>query len=361
MYTSSYAIVSLVRYKWLLSSFRSYLIQRPLGKSDPDPRVSTVLLHIWPLMLLVTLAKLSMLTCTAGLIGPYIFIAIAVLFLINLAALLTFCKETVSSAKVYSNNTADPEDSQPLQNKHGEEEEEEESFFVTAATAALCATWLSSVVGDQSRKIFLVSGMTSLISKVLLLAIVVGLSASGLQPHIYRRPFLLFCFEENSPLLTEDGITPCRFSEGDCFPDDNMTLMNEVRYNEALAKLYNNVLAFQNVVVEIGKDIQSSDPKERDILQNQLYNASAFLDEVKQTKVKLDEKATSSKAGHVQQRVRICEENEIIFQLCLLLGLISVIILAAYSIHRLHKIADYEVRFNTFVFMFQKKGTKKYI
>ena len=92
-----------------------------------------------------------------------------------------------------------------------------------------------------------------------------------------------------------------------------------------------------------------------------MYNASAFLDEVKQTKVKLDEKATSSKAGHVQQRVRICEENEIIFQLCLLLGLISVIILAAYSIHRLHKIADYEVRFNTFVFMFQKKGTKKYI
>ena len=293
-------------------------------------------------MLLVTLAKLSILTCTAGLIGPYIFIAIAVLFLINLAALLTFCKETVSSAKVYSNNTADLEDSQPLQNKH--REEEDESFFVTAATAALCATWLPSVVGDQSRKIFLVSGMTSLISKVLLLAIVVGLSASGLQPHIYRRPFLLFCFDENSPLLTEDGVTPCRFSEGDCFPNDNMTLMAEVRYNDALAKLYNEVLAFQNVVLEIGKDIGSSDPREHNILQNQLYNASLFLDEIKQTRVKLDEKATSSKAGRVQQRVRICEENEIMLQLCLLLGLISVIILAAYSIHRLHKIANYEVR-----------------
>ena len=73
----------------------------------------------------------------------------------------------------------------PLQqNNEGSEQivrpGEEEDFILIAA---LCSIWLPSVVGDQSRRIYLVSGMTSLVSKVLLLAIVVGLATSGLQHH----------------------------------------------------------------------------------------------------------------------------------------------------------------------------------
>ena len=54
-----------------------------------------MLFHIWPLMLLVTLAKLVILTCAAGLLGPLIFLALALLFLMNYASLYTFCKKTM--------------------------------------------------------------------------------------------------------------------------------------------------------------------------------------------------------------------------------------------------------------------------
>ena len=56
----------------------------------------------------------------------------------------------------------------------------EEDFILIAA---LCSIWLQSVVGDQIQRIYLVRGMTSLVSRVLLLAIVVGLATSGLQHH----------------------------------------------------------------------------------------------------------------------------------------------------------------------------------
>ena len=65
-----------------------------------------------------------------------------------------------------------------------------QSFY---AIAALSSTWLPCVVGDQNLRIFLVSGVTSRITKVLFLGLAVSLAGSGLQPHIYKRPFLLFC------------------------------------------------------------------------------------------------------------------------------------------------------------------------
>ena len=315
---------------------RSYLIQRLKDKSDPDPKVSTVGFHIWPLMLIVTVAKLTILSCAASLLGPYIFLGLALLFLINYALLYTFCKKKMEEGSTVDKSSEDPE-AIPLQQNNEESEQklrtvEEEDFILTAA---VCSIWLPSVVGDQSRRIYLVSGVTSLVGKVLLLAIAVGLAASGLQQHVYKRPGLLFCFEENSPLLTEEGIVQCSYSKGDCFPNKNATRINQMRYKDALTKMYTEVLAYQEVITEISKDTQSS--------PNQLYNASTFLGEITQTRAELDELVSSTGAGKVQQKVRVCEENENLFRLCLLLGLLVVVALAAYSIYMLHKIADYEV------------------
>ena len=47
--------------------------------------------------------------------------------------------------------------------------------------------------------------------------------------------------------------------------------MNQMRYEDALTKVYNEVLAYQEVFGEIGKDTQFT--------PNQLYNASAILGE----------------------------------------------------------------------------------
>ena len=68
-----------------------------------------------------------------------------------------------------------------------------------------------------------------------------------------------------------------------------------------------------------------------------MYNASAHLAEIKE---EMDKFITSTGP---QQKVRVCEESEDVFRICLLFGLLGVIALAAYSIIMLHKISDYEV------------------
>ena len=64
---------------------------------------------------------------------------------------------------------------------------------------------------------------------------------------------------------------------------------------------------------------------------------------VKHLKKDVKEKLRSSNIGKVQQKIRICKKNEIPFRLGILSGLLVVVVLAAYAIYRLHRIADYRV------------------
>ena len=351
-----------MRYKLLATEpaiysnpIRSYLIQRPEDKTDPDPKFPTVIFHIWPLMLLATLAHLTLLTCIAGLIGPYIFPALAICFFVDLTALLLnwrlFCNEqpkTKETAKKRDSGSYDPEKNQEnieLQSnieQNTTSTDEEMTFKLSdLVIAALCSTWLPSVVGDQKQKIFLVSGMASLITKVLILAIAVALAASGdeVQEQIYKRPFLLYCVEKNSSLLTEEGVTQCTGLISDCFANNNETLANEIKLRDAFGKLTEAVLAYQTVVSDINKrDDQSSE-------QGHIHSflASGLLRQIKQTKVEWDELDTFTGAQRLQQKLRVCQEGEGLFRIGLLLGLLVVIALAACSTYRLHKIADYKV------------------
>ena len=111
---------------------------RPKDFSDPDPKLATVLLHIWPWMILVTLANLIFLVGIAGLAGPYIFPGLLLCYAANYAALRVFCKIEI--------RTDDPE------GQNDDFAKENQSFI---AMAALSSLWLPSVVGPQHSKIFL--------------------------------------------------------------------------------------------------------------------------------------------------------------------------------------------------------------
>ena len=282
-------------------------------------------------MLLVTLSKLIILTCLAGLLGPYTFLAIVLIFLVDFVALSIFCKKRRTSQIDPENIPLLEIDSGRKNNRQTTEEEEgEEEFFFF--TAALCSVWVPCVVGDRTRKIFLVSGLTSLVSSILLLALAVGLALSGFQEYVHKRPFLLFCFEENSPLLSESDVSSCTFSESNCISNENF---HEERYRDAVTKLYSEVQNYQKAIYEI--DSLSTTNKRWAIFRNKMYNASAHLAEIKE---EMDKFITSTGP---QQKVRVCEESEDVFRICLLFGLLGVIALAAYSIIMLHKISDYEV------------------
>ena len=273
-------------------------------------------------MILVTLANLVFLVFVAGLTGPYIFLALLLCYVLNYAALRVFCKVEI--------RTGDPEDLNDALKK------ENQSFI---AMAALSSLWLPSVVGRQSQRIFLVSSITSLATKVLLLGVAVALAESGLQSYVHPRPFLLFCFPNGSPVLNQTGVRSCKFSEDTCGPPKNVT--HETRIAGALSAVEEAVLEYEWILNAIGDD----DLKQELFAFREvaLDKSSTYLAHINVSKVEIDQILFSAGVGKVQQKIRICEENETPFRLSILSGLLVVLALAAYATHRLHRIADYRV------------------
>ena len=301
---------------------------RPKDKSDPDPKLATVILRIWPWMFLVTVANLVFLVLIAGLSGPLIFLALVICYAANHSALSYFCKVVKPAG--------DPEDGR--ETKEDNEEEEEVQSFI--AMAALSSLWLPSVVGPQSQKIFLVSGTTSLISKVLLLTVVVTLSEEGLLTSIHPKPFLLSCLNNNPPHLNETKF--CHFSEhnvseGDCFLGRNKT--HEKELTDLLSDL--KILEeYNRVVKSIDADLEAKNI-ENALFKNKSDNTFPDLIEVKRLIGEVEKKIRAS--GKLPHKVRICQKDETLFRLYILSGLLVVIALAAYATYRLHRIADYRV------------------
>ena len=114
---------------------RSYLILRSREKSDPDPKMATVLLHIWPLMICIALADLVLVAIGAGLLGIYVFATFPILFGLNFLVLRRFCRDLSSGDPANLEAGADQK----------EKEQEEHQHFI--ALAALNAVWLPCVVG----------------------------------------------------------------------------------------------------------------------------------------------------------------------------------------------------------------------
>ena len=308
---------------------------RPKDKSDPDPKLATVILHIWPWMFLVTVANLAFLVFTAGLAGWLIFPALVICYAIDHLALSYFCKIVTEDG--------DPEDG----HETTEGNEDAKSFIPLAALSSL---WLPSVVGPQHSGIFLVSGIASLVTKVLLLVAAVALAEAGLLTAVHPKPFLLFCFDEYPPHLNESIVTPCRFSEhnvseGNCFVTKNMT--HEKRLGNALADLERSLEEYNRIVKSIDDDQKAESNKGSTLLQktlNRTLNKTLpLLDEVKQLKGNFDKEVRSSGIGKVQQKIRICMKHETPFRLGILSGLLVVVALAVCATYRLHRIADYRV------------------
>ena len=117
---------------------RSYFILRTKETSDPDPKIVTLLLHIWPLMIFIALADLVILAIAAGLLGIHIFTAFPIVFVFNFLVLRYFCRDLPSG------ETPDPEAGA----EQRKEKTEESQHFI--ALAALSTIWLPCVVGKYA-------------------------------------------------------------------------------------------------------------------------------------------------------------------------------------------------------------------
>ena len=346
---------------------------RPKSKSDPDPDLATVLLFIWPWMLLITLADLLLLTFIAGLTGALIFPVLITFFGVNYLVIRIICREIRAQGdregqvegglELGDVSEQDGERSQGEEGSDGKDAEEKneldqkpESFH---AIAALCATWLPSVVGDQRQKLFLVCGVTSLASKVFVLLLALGLSGSGLQPHIYERPFLVACVDEHSPLLNQTGITRCKYSEGNCLSNKNLTI--ETKIAKAHSELKEAVLRYERILNSTASEVL--DPEQQDFIEDEFNFIKDSMTHISGSETKIKGTFPLAGKGTIQQKVRVCEvtillqltnknilrhkmqepKYENTFRISVLAGILVVVALAAYATYRLHKIADFQV------------------
>ena len=291
-------------------------------------------------MILITLAELVLLALSAGLLGWLIFPALLICFICDYAVLQFFCRGIKAEGEV--RDKQDPEEGGPETNNESSKDSAEEENQEFIALAALSATWLPSVVGHQSQRIFLVSGIVSLVTKVLLLAAAVTLAASGLQSHVYKRPFLLFCFNENSTHLNETDVLKCKLSE--CL--NEIDVGPEKRFQNALAQLeYDMLEKYDLNITVVEDDLKAERPEMSELFRSKLNGTLTLSDLIKRIRGEVEEILHSSGHGRVQQKIRICEnpETEFWFRIGLLSGLLVLVALAAVATYKLHKIADYQV------------------
>ena len=95
-----------------------------------------------------------------------------------------------------------------------DESENKEEQNLVHLKASLFSLWLPSIVGDDQSNTFLVSAVSTLVMKILILAVALTYSFLGAQQQIHPHPFLLWC-EEEWDQEAVGNLTICTFNTFD--------------------------------------------------------------------------------------------------------------------------------------------------
>ena len=174
-------VVSLLSLAWGAS--RAYFIERSLDVADPDPALPMVALRVFPMMLFIVVNSLANWVAIAGMLGPWIFPALLVTFTTTYTLVRTFTR------------------------KWNKETKKEEEFFLLKTS--IYALWLPSIIGDHPYS-FLVSTITTLVTKILTLIVARIYAYSGLLQNINPHPTLLWC-EDKWEDENVGNLTLCSF------------------------------------------------------------------------------------------------------------------------------------------------------
>ena len=361
---------------------RAFMIMRTRDEADPNPEISTLVLRVWPYMIASTIANLALLVCMGGLLGGYIICCLVLNFFSVFTTLKLTAKhfkeergsvslkkkrvngdEEEMDAKVVKSSTQQRKGDTDLEvdkdvenlNKDNRQADDETSLV----TAALCAVWIPCVVGKSSSRIFLISAITSLVTKVIILAVAICLCETNLQHHLHSRPFLLLCRPENSPLLEAANVTKCSFNKTSdhlyCFSDGaeeaknlimldaSLTKMAEAHktYTEELKKLENT--GTRHIKLRSFNATKLSELKDK--VTNIKIDEAKLTEAIKILAEEVKEEMREYGVGVVQQKIRVCDDDETVLRVSFISVLIVAVLLAALSTVRLHKITDYKELF----------------
>ena len=251
---------------------------------------------------------------------------------------------TTNSASIGENVVEEIKDTKEPEASTTENKQKEDSFLWTAS---ICSLFTPAVVGDWKKKIFLKTGVTSLVLRSTVVIIAICLSVFGYS--INPRPNLIWCLKESSPLIDRNNseITYCVFGNDNsnwtsCSPDvSNYTGLPD--FADSLKQLEDAVLA----VKEKADKVEKSQIQEHLLLVDQVYGLKSQIAHHKEA---VSKTLRSVGLRGLVQKVRICDrtsENKIRLGIFVSLGLL--IVLAALATYRLHRISDFKVGFSVFL------------
>ena len=359
---------------------RAFMIMRTKDEADPNPEISTLVLRVWPYMIASTIANLALLVCMGGILGGYIFCCLALNFFSVFTTLkLTakhFREERGSVSVKKKRVSGDEEDmdakvvkssqkkgdtglevDKDLENLNQDNGQADDD--TSLITAALCAVWIPCVVGKSSSRIFLISAITSLVTKVVILAVAIFLCETNLQHHLHPRPFLLLCRPENSPLLDAANVTKCSFTNTKehlfCFSDGAEEAKNLIKLDASLTKMKKAHETYTKELEKLKKvgtkqiKTRSFSAAELSKLKEKVTNITIDKDRltnaIENLMAEVKEEMIEYGVGVVQQKIRVCDDDETVLRVSALSVLIVAVLLAALSTVRLDKITDYEELF----------------
>ena len=250
---------------------------------------------------------------------------------------------TANSASIGENVVEAIKDTKEPEACTTENKEKKESFLWTAS---ICSLFTPAVVGDWKKKIFLKTGVTSLVLRST--AVIVAILLSILGYNINPRPNLIWCLQESSPLIDQNSnVTYCIFGNDNsnwtsCSPDvSNYTGLTD--FADSLEQLEDAVLA----VKKKADKVKESKIQEHLYLVDQVYSLKSQIAHHKEAVTKT---LRSVGLQGLVQKVRICDktsENKI--RLGIFVGLSLLIVLAALATYRLHRISDFKAGFINFL------------
>ena len=212
-----------------------------------------------------------------------------------------------------------------------ENRKKEESFLLTAA---VCSTWIPSVVGKQEQKIFLKASIASLVTKTTFLAIAISLSSYGYNLH--PRPSLVWCLDESSPLIeTNSSVTYCDFDDQNntwpsCTPNASK-YSDIIDFADTLEKLEIAVVKFEEKAQKI----------ETDLWKNEI--PALNLQKIRSLKKEVDKFLRHVGLKGLMQKVRICGPEEDQIRKWTFVVLAVLLVFASLATYHLHKITSYKV------------------
>ena len=140
-------IVSIFSLAW--GSSRAFFIERTRDEADPDPALNMVLMWVFPCMVLIALNSMTMWTLTGGILGkalfltwqnvisgPWVFLAMIFLFVVNLIVLTLVAQEI--SQKVSEETPSE-----------GREEEEKKTSEIPAVELMIEEELVTKMTGQE--------------------------------------------------------------------------------------------------------------------------------------------------------------------------------------------------------------------